>query len=76
LHPGDKFLFYTDGLVETTNEENIMYGLDRVKELFLENANKNNDEIINNIVEEFELFANEYKDDVTAIVVEVPFIEK
>lgn len=76
IAPGDKFLFYTDGLVETSNTENKMYGLDRVKELFLQHANENNENIIKKITEEFESFAHEYKDDVTTIIVEVPAFEE
>ena len=41
LNPGDRLFLYTDGVTEATNEDNKLYGEDRLIEFF--NNNKNED---------------------------------
>ena len=41
LNPGDRLFLYTDGVTEATNEDNKLYGEDRLVEFF--NNNKNED---------------------------------
>jgi sigma-B regulation protein RsbU (phosphoserine phosphatase) len=41
LNPGDRLFLYTDGVTEATNEDNKLYGEDRLLEFF--NNNKNED---------------------------------
>jgi phosphoserine phosphatase RsbU/P len=72
IYPGDKFLFYTDGLVEAKNDKNEMYGLEKVKDYLSKNFDLDNKIILDDLVSDFTGFVQEYKDDVTAILIEVP----
>lgn len=72
IAPGDRFLMYTDGLTEAKNDADIMYGLDKVKEILLEQNSQTNQEILDLLILDFTNYVMEYKDDVTAILIEVP----
>lgn len=74
-NPKDRFLFYTDGLVETKNHEEKMFSLDKVEELILLHFEKSNKEIVDILHAELEHFAARYDDDVTFILLEIPAYE-
>ena len=72
VKPGDKIILYTDGVVETPLKEGGLYGLDRFANLVLENINKPNNEIVDMAMADLDRLHEEYKDDVTMIILEIP----
>lgn len=70
--PGDKIVLYTDGVVETPIKSGGLFGLDRFKDIVLANIEKSNSEIVESVMEILEKEHEEYKDDVTMIILDVP----
>lgn len=70
--PGDKIILYTDGVVETPIKEGGLFGLERFTEVVLENIHLSNAEIVEKAMALLEEKHEEYKDDVTMIVLDVP----
>lgn len=70
--PGDKIILYTDGVVETPIKEGGLFGLERFTEVVLENIHLPNAEIVEKAMALLEEKHEEYKDDVTMIVLDVP----
>ncbi|MCG6140815.1 SpoIIE family protein phosphatase [Leptospira mtsangambouensis] len=70
--PGDKIILYTDGVVETPIKEGGLFGLERFTEVVLENIHLPNSEIVEKAMALLEEKHEEYKDDVTMIVLDVP----
>ncbi|TGL90485.1 HAMP domain-containing protein [Leptospira congkakensis] len=70
--PGDKIVLYTDGVVETPIKEGGLFGLERFTEIVLENIHLSNSEIVEKAMELLEEKHEEYKDDVTMIILDVP----
>ncbi|MDF3820094.1 SpoIIE family protein phosphatase [Leptospira sp. 96542] len=72
VEPGDKIVLYTDGVVETPLKEGGLYGLERFEKLVLDNLHLSNLEIVNKVMEDLEERNEEFKDDVTMIILDVP----
>lgn len=70
--PGDKIILYTDGVVETPIKEGGLFGLERFTEVVLDNIHLSNAEIVEKAMALLEEKHEEYKDDVTMIVLDVP----
>lgn len=70
--PGDRFLIYSDGLMETNNAAGEQFGLERIQQIFKEHSHSPTDVLLNDLVTQFEAHAADYRDDVSAIVLEVP----
>jgi len=70
LDIGDIALYYTDGLSEAVNLERELFGIDRIKEILLENHEKNPDEIKTKILERVTAFRGEaeQEDDLTFVI--------
>ena len=73
LEPGDKLLFYTDGLVEARNEIGELFGTQRLMTCFAEHAGEASAEVLANVLKCQRGFSGStpLTDDVTAAVVEV-----
>lgn len=73
LEPGDKLLFYTDGLVEARNEIGELFGTQRLTECFGEHAREASAEVLADVLKCQRGFSSNtpLTDDVTAAVVEV-----
>lgn len=71
LQPGESILLYTDGIVEIQNEQNDLFGYDRLSSELSAMRNKNASEIIAQFVESSNDFAGNKQpdDDITMIVV-------
>ncbi len=69
---GDRFLIYSDGLMETNNAEKEQFSLERIKKMFVEHSGSTTEVFLKDLVTTFEAFAADYRDDVSAIVLEVP----
>ncbi len=73
VEPGDKIILYTDGVVETPlKDDGGLYGLDRFANLVLDNIDKPNSEIVEIAMADLDLVHEEYKDDVSIIILEIP----
>jgi serine phosphatase RsbU (regulator of sigma subunit) len=69
LEPNDLFCFYSDGVTETMNPVNELYGIERLNELLVKNAEGKCSEIQNELIKDlkyFQLSANQY-DDITIL---------
>ena len=73
LEPGDKLLFYTDGLVEARNEIGELFGTQRLTGCFTEHGREPSAELLAHVLERQRGFSGQtpLTDDVTAAVVEV-----
>lgn len=71
LNKGDILLLYTDGLVEARNEENTMFGENRLKDIIRDNKNKSAEEIAKIIMENIHNFEkpNKLSDDKTLVLI-------
>jgi sigma-B regulation protein RsbU (phosphoserine phosphatase) len=73
LEPGDKVIFYTDGIVEAMNDQEEMFGFERLLKIAQGAGAKTSDELLKEIlarVDEFVGGASQH-DDLTVIVVGV-----
>jgi serine phosphatase RsbU (regulator of sigma subunit) len=68
---GDKVIFYTDGIVETMNEQNEILGFDRLLVMMKNAGGMSADALLKEILEKVQLFAGSapQHDDLTLIVV-------
>ena len=73
LEPGDKLLFYTDGLVEARNEIGELFGAERLTACFAEHAREASAAVLADVLKCQRGFSGNtpLTDDVTAAVVEV-----
>lgn len=70
LTPGDVFVMYTDGIIETTNAKDELYGEARLVDLVRANADKTSKEIIQLVLDDVARWSNHepLKDDATLMV--------
>jgi sigma-B regulation protein RsbU (phosphoserine phosphatase) len=73
LEPGDKVVFYTDGIVEAMNVKEEMYGFERLLEVVKGSPAETAESLLNDILESVRAFADEAEqhDDITVMVVSV-----
>jgi sigma-B regulation protein RsbU (phosphoserine phosphatase) len=73
LNKDDVILLLSDGMPELQNNQNEMYGYNRIKERFKKVAGKNPQEIINYLKDESASWtkATDPDDDVTFVVIKV-----
>jgi sigma-B regulation protein RsbU (phosphoserine phosphatase) len=71
LEPGDKVVFYTDGIVEAMNEQEEMYGFERLLEVVQQASAADADMLHKEILDKVNVFAGgaTQHDDLTVIVV-------
>jgi len=71
LDPGDKIVFYTDGIVEAMDENSNMFGFDRLLEVVGNSAAMSAEELLQEILTRVDQFAGgvHQHDDITVIVV-------
>jgi len=70
LGPGDQIIFYTDGVTEVFNADNVEYGFERLRKIILDSNDQSASEIITNIVNSTKTFSSTklFRDDFTIIV--------
>ncbi|RLB39711.1 MAG: hypothetical protein DRH12_11150 [Deltaproteobacteria bacterium] len=73
LQPGDKLVFYTDGIVEAMNEREEMFGFERLLDCIRSCKDRSADETLSTIIQEVNSFAGKASqhDDITLIIVGV-----
>lgn len=71
--PGDKLLFFTDGIIEQKNIKDEMYSMERLKQTFLKGIQGGDYDILASINSDFFRFAGQTKieDDTTLLLLEV-----
>jgi sigma-B regulation protein RsbU (phosphoserine phosphatase) len=73
LNPGDKILFYTDGMVEAENEQRVSFSDKRLKEILKQNSNMSGfqlSEAIERCIFEF-VNPDKLKDDITFFIIDI-----
>ena len=72
LEPGDKLFLYTDGVIETTDDKNELYGEQRLKQFLNENKNASVTDSIINLDKDLTKFAKNVAqfDDITMLELE------
>ena len=73
FEPGDKVIFYTDGIVEAMNEKEEMFGFERLLEMVRSAKSMNAESLLKEILDKVNEFAGEAEqhDDLTVIVLGV-----
>ncbi|MCP4622482.1 MAG: SpoIIE family protein phosphatase [bacterium] len=73
LTPGDKVIFYTDGIVEAMNEQEEIFGFERLLEMVKSSKADTAEELMNEIIASVHDFAGDASqhDDITVIVLGV-----
>lgn len=73
VHYGDILVFYTDGVTEVFNEQDEMFGEERLREVVERHRNESAREIQDQIMEAVRSFApeSEQQDDITVVVIKV-----
>ena len=71
MQPGDKVVYYTDGIVEAMNKNEDMYGFDRLNDVVKASPAENAEDLMNDIIKDVSDFtgAAPQHDDLTIIVV-------
>jgi len=72
LNPGDKIIFYTDGLVEAMNSNNEEFDVQRVMNIIKANPYMDSASLMSKLFEEVEIHAKGLKqhDDITIVVID------
>jgi serine phosphatase RsbU (regulator of sigma subunit) len=73
IEPGDKVVFYTDGIVEAMNKQEEMYGFERLNDVVVSSRAENAGTLMNDIIQDVSDFTGDtpQHDDLTIIVVSV-----
>jgi sigma-B regulation protein RsbU (phosphoserine phosphatase) len=73
LQSGDKVVFYTDGIVEAMNEQEEIYGFERLQEVIRSSRVDTAEKLMNEVIKSVDAFTGSapQHDDITVIVVSV-----
>ena len=77
LAPGDMLFVYTDGVTESTNVEEELFGEERLVEVLNMNADKENDKLLPAVKEAIDAFAGDAPqfDDITMLIFKYKGVE-
>lgn len=70
--PGDRLLFFTDGITEQKNMQREMYGVERLESVYTESCRSGSGQIVQDIFHDLEDFKGkvEFQDDITLFLLE------
>lgn len=70
---GDRMLFYTDGVIEQTNADKLMYGESGFADSFIANIDKKSDVFLSSILDDLSRYCSfsSYADDITLLMCEL-----
>jgi serine phosphatase RsbU (regulator of sigma subunit) len=73
LHPGDRLLFYTDGVVESAGQDRSLFGQQRLEDLLRSSRHRSAQQLIGALREELQRFTGNAPpaDDTTVIAMDV-----
>ena len=71
--PGDRLFLFTDGLIESINKKNEIYGIARLKDIAIKYKELEINDLLEKIYDDLNTFRNnkEARDDQTAIIIEI-----
>jgi len=69
---GDKLFIYSDGVTEAPGKDEELFSEERLMELITKNLNLSNEDLLPLLVKELEAFSDEFRDDVSMIILEIP----
>ena len=71
LNIGDIVIYYTDGITEAENQNKELFGIDRLKDVLLQNSHLSSKEIKQKLLSEINNFQNgcEQSDDITFVII-------
>lgn len=67
MNSGDVILLYTDGITEAESKDGLMYGFERLMNVFLENATLPTQVIVENIIADVLKYQHRQNDDITLL---------
>ena len=72
LKPGERFVLYSDGLLECVNPEGVPYSLDKLRWLLTQNAESSVKEVLHTIQEDLEGWSRggSFQDDISMLIIE------
>jgi serine phosphatase RsbU (regulator of sigma subunit)/anti-sigma regulatory factor (Ser/Thr protein kinase) len=72
INNGDKLIMYTDGITEIRNQERKMFSKERLANLIKEHNNLNDENLLNVLIKEAEIFggSKEFSDDITLVIID------
>lgn len=73
LHPGDRVLFFTDGVPECPGSDGQLFGIRRVQEFLVANRHTPCSALVPQLIQTIRRFSSsgEFADDVTAVLLEI-----
>ncbi|MCP4136724.1 MAG: SpoIIE family protein phosphatase [bacterium] len=73
LEPGDRVVFHTDGITESENSSNELYGDERLQKTIREYANLPAEKFTQELMKDLEIFrgSTNFEDDITMLVLDV-----
>lgn len=74
IHPGDRFLLYTDGVIEPENASGVSFGDARLEQVVLNNQSRPPSELVEQLLSEIRRWqpaSLAQQDDITLIVIDV-----
>jgi serine phosphatase RsbU (regulator of sigma subunit) len=71
MEPGSTLVLYTDGIIERNNQKEELFGIERLKNLVLENEQMNPDMLIDTIYQEVFNFGGQsnWEDDASMLII-------
>lgn len=71
IRPGDRILFYTDGVLDLKNDAGEFLGLERLEELMKKHLDKNAGELVGNVLDDAKDFyrGEAYLDDISMLAI-------
>ena len=73
LNSKDRLVFYTDGIIETTNDKKEEYGMDRLQNILTQHADQDINTLMDTIYNDVDTFRGDgpVKDDQTLVILEI-----
>ena len=73
LSPGDRVVFYTDGVIEARNDKNELFGESRFVSLLISLRSQRPETVCDTVLRELGMFTGEragFEDDITMVVLD------
>lgn len=73
IKPDDRLIFYTDGIIETRNKKDELFGMTKLEELVVHSLASNTKDAVDSIIREIDIFRNDMplEDDITLLIVDI-----
>ena len=73
IRKGDRIIMFTDGIIESIDEEKNLFGMDRLKKIALQTLDATAEEAVHEIIRQTEKFTGGLNadDDMTIIAIDI-----